>query len=340
MKIGIITVYDAMNNLGSYLQAYALKTHLEALGHDVYFVQNNSLLTEIKSCVLKLNPKREFFLRIKKCCKFLKSLKKLKTTKKEKISEGYFDYLIYGSDEIWNMDNPYFKSPFFFGSDNNHPKKIAYAISVGEMSKETLDKNLDISKGIFDFKHIYVRDNHTKKLLENLTNKELRTVCDPTLLIPVDKLEKDIKLPKQKYIFVYTYGIDQPMIENIKKFAKEKGLIIVSACFWHIWCDKIIQCEPLQFSTLIKNAEYVFTTTFHGAIFTMLNHKNCCILPIRYKVKDVVSSLGAEGTLITADCSYEEFCMKMENPFPAEIFDRKLNDLRTTSVKLLKEVLK
>lgn len=339
MKIGIITIYDAMNNLGSYLQAYALKLYLEELGHDVYFIENTSLLNTVKSCIFKINPKREFLLRIQKCFKFLKALKKFNTVKKSSLSNKFFDCLIYGSDEIWNMDNPYFKAPFFFGSDNDHSKKIAYAISIGETKKDTLNNNMDIAKGIFDFEHIFVRDDHTKEVLESTLNKELKTVCDPTLLIPVEKLNKDIKIPKEKYIFIYTYGIDPPMIENIKKFAKEKGLKIISACFWHIWCDKIIQCEPLQFSTLIKNAEYVFTTTFHGAIFTMLNHKNCCILPIRYKVKDVVCSLGAENKLINADCSYEEFYAKMEEPFPTEIFDNKLNDLRKTSRKLLIEVL-
>lgn len=340
MKIGIITVYDAMNNLGSYLQGYALKKFLEEQGHDVCFIENVAKMYHVKQTVLKINPKREFFLRIQKCCKFLKALKELKTVKKDNIGKESFDCLIYGSDEIWNMDNNYFKDPFFFGTDNNNKNKIAYAMSIGEMKKETLDKNIDIAKGIFDFKCIYVRDNHTKEVLEKTLKKELKTVCDPTLLIPIKELERSIKIPKEKYIFVYTYGIDAPMIENIKRFAKEKKLKIVSACFWHIWCDKIIQCEPLQFSSLIKNAEYVFTSTFHGAIFTMLNHKNCCILPVRYKVRDVVESLGVCEKLVDEDCSYETFCLKMEEKFPEDTFEERLLQLRTTSQNLLKEVLK
>lgn len=340
MKIGIITVYDVMNNLGSYLQGYALKQFLEEQGHEVYFLENIPKSYHIKKLLLKINPKREFFLRIEKCGKFLNALRLLKTVKKEDVEKEDFDCLIYGSDEIWNMDNPYFKDPFFFGTDNSHENKIAYAMSIGEMKKETLDANMDIAKGMLDFKCIYVRDGHTKKVLEETLGKELETVCDPTLLVPVEKLEKPIKAPKQKYIFVYTYGIDPPMIENIERFAKEKGLKIVSACFWHIWCDKIVECEPLQFSNLIKNAEYVFTTTFHGAIFTMLNHKNCCILPIRYKVADVVKSLGVGEHLVTEDCSYETFCEKIEKPFPEEDFENRLSSLRKTSQELLKEVLK
>ena len=340
MKIGIITIYDAVNNLGSFLQGYALKTFLEELGHDVYFVENVPKSYHLKNALLRINPKREFFLRIKKSIKFLKSLKALKIVKKEQIEKEDFDCLIYGSDEIWNMDNKYFKNPFFFGTDNNFKNKIGYALSIGEMKKETLDKNLDIAKGMFDFKCIYVRDAHTKEVIEGTLGKELKTVCDPTMLIPIEKLEKPIKLPKERYLFVYTYGLDQPMIDNIKRFAKEKDLKIVSACFWHIWCDKIVECEPLQFSYLIKNAEYVFTSTFHGAVFTMLNHKKCCILPWRYKVADVTKSLGAEDKLVDKECSYETFRSTMEAPFPVEDYENRLSHIRLTSQDLLKEVLK
>lgn len=223
------------------------------------------------------------------------------------------------------------------GSTDNSGKILD---EYAKKDNRILDKNLDIAKGIFDFKCIYVRDAHTKEVIEEILGKELKTACDPTMLIPIEKLEKPIKLPKEKYLFVYTYGLDQPMIDNIKRFAKEKGLKIVSACFWHIWCDKIIECEPLQFSYLIKNAEYVFTSTFHGAVFTMLNHKKCCILPWRYKVADVTKSLGAEDKLVDKECSYETFRSTMEAPFPVEDYENRLSHIRLTSQDLLKEVLK
>ena len=37
MKIGIVTV-EKSANVGSYLQAYALKETLEALGHKIFFI--------------------------------------------------------------------------------------------------------------------------------------------------------------------------------------------------------------------------------------------------------------------------------------------------------------
>lgn len=339
MKINIVTVYDAMNNLGSYLQAYALKCFLENAGHEVTFVKNVSLLSSVKKCILKINPKREFFLRFSKCHKFVKALSKLKQCNKSNICDSC-DCIIYGSDEIWNMDNPYFADKFFFGTDiKKDKKKIGYALSIGEMEQKTLVDNLDLAKGIYDFDAIFVRDEHTKNVLEDVLDKKLEYTCDPTLLVPLDNLTKKIKLPKNKYILVYTYGVDKPIEDVIVKFARENDLQIVSPCFWHPWTDKTIECEPLQFSELIKHAEYVFTTTFHGAIFTMLNHKKCCILPIRNKVADVVERLGCEQRLISKDCTYDLFCNTINQDFAVEQFENILNKYRMASSKLLLEAL-
>ncbi len=337
MKIGIVTVYDTMNNYGSFLQAFALKTFLEELGHDVFFVENMPIFSEVKKLCFKINPKREFLLRIKKCTEFLRAFKKIKIIKQNQLSN--LDLIIYGSDEIWNMDNISFKDPFYFGTNHCVNRKVAYAMSIGEMEKSTLTENIDIAKGIYGFERIFVRDYYTKNVLDDVLSMDLKYVCDPTMLVPLSSLSMPVKCPEEKYIFIYSYGVDEPLKNIIIKFAREHKLKIVSSCFWDIWYDEVVQCSPLQFSHLIKNAEYVFTSTFHGAIFTMLNHKKCCILPVRKKVKDVVSRMGAEEKLIDYNCSYQEFCDIMNKDFPADVFEKNLKEYRNMSRQLLEEAL-
>ena len=340
MKIGIVTVYEGLTNLGSYLQAHALQTVLQEMGHEVFFIEKEPTWKAVSRCVCRLNPKREFLLRFQKCGKYLNAKRLLRSIPAERMEQENIDCLIYGSDEIWNMDNPYFKDPLFWGRAPEAIPKIGYAVSVGAMAEETLANHHDIACGAQTFKEILVRDMRTRDMIGRLVGRDLPLVCDPTFLLPVEKQQKPIKAPKEKYLLVYTYGVDKPMEEHIVRLAIERGLRIVSPCFWHPWCDKVVECEPLQFGTLIQQAEYVFTSTFHGAIFTMLNHKKCVILPARSKVRDVVERMGLTSWLISADMSYEGFVEVMERPFPKDVFEENRQVSCRVSKTRLEEVLR
>lgn len=340
MKIGIITVYESTTNLGSYLQAYALKKTLEHLGHQVYMIQNMSTFKSVKDCALKLNPKRQILLRLKRTANFVSDVKELNLLHKNKIQEANLDCLIYGSDEIWNLDNPYFCNELFYGGYAGNIPQIAYAVSAGAVNDATINNYPGFSANINRFKKILVRDERTYELVKSLTGKESEYVCDPTILLPLHHMQKPVKRPKDKYIAVYTYGVEQSVVDMIQAFAREKNLKVVSVCFWHPWADQVLECSPLQFSEVLAGAEYVFTTTFHGAIFTLLNHKKCCILPLRGKVKDVVERLNQDDHLIEVGSSKETFFEVMERPFDNERFDARVEEFRKSSLKKLGDVLK
>lgn len=339
MKIGIVTVYESITNLGSFLQAYALKEVLELMGHEVCIIQNKSKWQSVCKCIMKLNPKREFFLRIKKSKYFLEDMKKVKLLPKEKMQLEKLDCIVYGSDEIWNLDNPYFREGVFWGKGAEKISKIAYAISMGAMSGETFQKYEKRILDVCQFDKIMVRDEHTHKILKKYNLENMDMVCDPTLLLPLSIMEENVEIPKEKYLLVYTYGVDKSIIEQIKKFAENKQLKIVSVCFWHLWVDEVIECSALQFSKLISGASYVFTSTFHGAIFTLLNHKQCCILPYREKVRDIVVKLGEDKYLISETCNQEKFRETMEQNFDSDRFEIDLMKIRSESIEKLEGAL-
>lgn len=339
MKIGIITVYDAVTNIGSYLQAFSLKSVLEQLGHEVVFIEKEPYRKVIARCALQLNPKRSFFLRLKRCINYKTVLNEIRILPQDALYSSGIDLLIYGSDEIWNMDNPYFKDPFFFGTNISQIPKVAYAISMGEMNEATLLKNSDIALGIRSFKSIFARDSHTKTLVQSFTGQFSDIVCDPTLLVAKEKFTSQCKLPKQKYLLVYSYGVDDLLQQRITTYAKAHGLSIISAFFWHHWCDQTISCSAFEFDYLIENAECIFTSTFHGAIITMLNHKKCCIYPTRNKVADVVCRFGVGEKLIESTISQEKFDAVMGSDFPTDEFEKKLQKERAHSLEQLKGAL-
>lgn len=340
MKIGIVTIYESITNLGSFLQAYALKEFLQDAGHEIIFIENTSIWKSILKNELKLNPKREVLLRQLKTIYFIKDMKLLRRISKKEINNIGLDCLIYGSDEIWNMDNPYFNDPLFLGGIAPNIPKIAYGISMGHVKEQTLQMYPELFNNAKLFTKILVRDKRTYDILNKNGLQDMEMVCDPTLLLPLNRLEKWIDRPKEKYMLVYTYGLEEKWIKYIEKFAKEKCLKIISACFWHPWADRVIECSALQFSQLIAGAEYVFTTTFHGAIFTLLNHKQCCILPIRVKVKELVKQLHEECHLIDESSNFSQIEQTFEIKFDTEKFEKNLTLLRTDSIRILEGVLK
>lgn len=188
MNIGIVTVYDGVSNIGSYLQAYAMQLALKKLGHQVFFVEKKSVSKQIWDHVRKLNPKRAFLLRLHTGFNYFVASREFKFIGMEDIPEK-LDALLFGSDEIWNMENPYFKDRLFFGKGIGIPK-IAYAPSIGAMSKETFEDNEDIVEGLHSFLKILPRDDSTRVLIGDYLNRDLTKVCDPTLLVGREVLQK------------------------------------------------------------------------------------------------------------------------------------------------------
>jgi len=338
MNISIVTVYEPITNLGSFLQCYALKLYLEELGHRVVVVENVSIWKSIKSKLFTLNPKRALLLRWLKCYYTYKDIKRLEIVNKEKWIPSDSDCVIYGSDEIWNLHNPYFRDELFWGIGVDIPK-IGYAISCGHMTEDEFRGFPRCQEAVTEFRVVYTRDNRTKELLKSNINVFDGLVCDPTFLVPLSQLTKEIKLPDKRYLLVYTYGLSNEHISYVKRFASENNLLIVSPCFWHIWADRVIECSALQFSSLIQGAEYVFTTTFHGAVFTMLNHKRCAIYAQREKVKELVAGCGVQRLLIDDDTDYLAFSEIIKSAFPTITFESSLEKQRNQSKKLLNNTL-
>ena len=78
----------------------------------------------------------------------------------------------------------------------------------------------------------------------------------------------------EKYMIYYSYLDDTPFKEFIKKFAKENDLKLIVVGFDYKWCDDQIIVTPRQFLSVMKHAQYVVTSTYHGTVFSTLLKKN------------------------------------------------------------------
>lgn len=289
MKVCIITVFKAQN-CGSFLQAWALKEQLSSIGNEVSFSDYktprsiiNKTITVIKCC-LKLNFRRANDV-IKKAKAFSRCQKNLKIQKGNAKADIYF----FGSDTLWNFNDKFFSEnvSFFTGGNINKPC-YAYAISVASTAKEVFMQELEGIKNIQKFKQIAVRDSHTESVLLGIYPKEqLVKVVDPTMLMDNQQYIKSFSTKRpvcEKSLVIYYFGVlPENIWRAIKEFAQKKGLKTVAVGIYEKQFDYAIVPTPENFITEFANAEYIFTNTFHGCVFSTIFNKQFATDGIRKK---------------------------------------------------------
>lgn len=306
MKIGIVTHFYNTNNYGGILQAFAMCRILEKCGYtseQLRFIWQVELL-DSENRNISLSSKVLFRLKNE-----MKNIFKGKSAEENRIisqkrRELFFDWaktnipqsskiydlntideaskeydaFVAGSDQVWN---PNWYSPIFFLEFVKNKPKISYAASIGtssltEKQKKTFQEHLS------DFSFISVREEDSVKLLEEVSSLPIKVVLDPVLLLQKDEWEQ-ISTPAivfEKYIFCYFLISDKDKYQLVKKYAERKGLKIVyingvgnnkyNSKYFDIAIDSAL---PTDFISLIKNAEVVFTDSFHATVFSGIFEK-------------------------------------------------------------------
>lgn len=353
MKIAILTVYDGIN-FGSYLQAFAMQKLLREMGHEIYFIQrytpeenlklftsgrshNRKLIDKVKiKCASVIsnirNPKRiKYFLN--EYSYFVESWKRFEFIKIDQLTE--IDLIVCGSDEIWNFNNPVIDVPFYTCTsfDVKCPK-VAFAISAGDSTIDQFKNNPNVVRSISEFTTLLPRDDNTKKILEQILNKKFEKVCDPTLLIEKDAFINDNeRLVKEPYLFVYAYSLLEEEKANIIRFSREHNLKVVTAANYLDIADETLLIDPMYFANLIKNAEYCYTSTFHGTVFCLQFAKHFCCKSKTSKIIDLLHLVNETKYLWNGDST--KFDEIMSFAVNHEEIDRCLDEIRKKSKILI-----
>ena len=240
-----------------------------------------------------------------------------------------FDVYIAGSDQLWHYLNRYSSlDPGYFLTFVKRPaKKISYAASMAmpvipDWAKEKVFKALE------GFEAISVREKSDKDNLEKIMQgKPIEWVLDPTLLLKAEdwnSIAANNKYAERKYIFTYILGDNKKQRKCVERFAKENGLEIVNIPYLlnhYRSCDRrfgdirISSVSPELWISLIRDAEYIFTDSFHGSVFSIHYHKKFYTfkrnsdnneLSMNSRVYSLFSLFDIQDRLISADMSPEE----------------------------------
>lgn len=128
------------------------------------------------------------------------------------------------------------------------------------------------------FSHISVREEKLKFIMEEVgINSPL--VLDPTLLLTNDIWERVFPIRNmfnERYVLYYRLLRNSFNEKQVADFAQRLGcklLILEGRPRPTIKKDTISSANPIEFISLIKYADFIFTSSYHGMVFSLIFHK-------------------------------------------------------------------
>lgn len=335
-KIGIMTWYKYLN-YGTALQSSALYRVVKSMGYDaelINYVPYTRYIGDEKFHMLKtiskIINKKILFGSGKRTSEILfndylnkrisESKKVLTYSELGTLSSDY-DAIVCGSDQIWSplcFDDNYYLP--FVPTD----KKIAYAPSIGSFTIENKSIENTISELVSSFKHLSIREEQGAKIIKDISGKEAKIVLDPTLLLNINEwreysssnLTKKINKP---YILCYSLEPTNKYKKFVKKISNHLDLDVfylsTKTSIESYYKQVPFDVGPSEFVSLIDNAEYICTDSYHGMIFSIIFNKPFSIFkrfddndPMNQnsRVLDLLKLLKLENRLFTCNSKIDD----------------------------------
>lgn len=379
-KIGICACYDNYN-YGSMLQAYATQAIITELGYSneyIVYKKKKNLKFVVNSAPRIFNgyfiqaqinsmKKKKELKKHPEVCKSIeirkKAFNKFQKDYYKEFSKPYigyknlkkgaenYDSIVVGSDQLWlpiGLGTNFYN--LMFVPDNIN--KISYATSFGVSSIPWYQKSRT-KKYLNRIKYLSTREIKGKEIIKEISGRDAEVVVDPTLLFNGKEWLEKIKnknIIEEKYIFCYFLGKVVQYRKEAEKLASEKGYKIVTIPHLDEFVEydesfgdiRLYDVGPAEFVNLIRNAEYICTDSFHGTVFSLLNHKKFIIFN-RFQEGSKNSRNSRIDSLCTqlniSDRRYDGNINNINKEIDYEAVDKKLDELRDKSKLFLKNAL-
>lgn len=300
MRIAILTL-PLHTNYGGILQCYALQTVLQRMGHEVkvldrpqygysyYYIYPLAICKRIIKryiCRKKVDiwlPPHEVIR--KNTDKFIKRyIHHYKCRHWNSGLADRFDAIIVGSDQVWRPE--YFQPveyTFLSFLGDSHIKRISYAASFGVDECRYTEKQLKVCSSLLKkFDAVSVRESSGIDLCRSYFGVDAVQMLDPTLLLSADDyrtlISKGHTELSRGNLLVYILDKTPEKVALVEKIAKDKNLIP----FWldtpgehqdNLPLEEQIKMPVEQWLRAFVDAEFVFTDSFHGCIFSIIFRK-------------------------------------------------------------------
>lgn len=379
-KVGICACYTN-HNYGSMLQSYATQKAFEAEGFDCEMVRYRKkktlgfLLKQVPRIFNRITISDKKLIIEKKISlwKHPEAAKEDEIRKSAfnrfqdkyftKLSPVYYGYdalkkgaeqyagVISGSDQVWS---PSALATHFYDLTfvPDGVVRASYASSFGV--KQIPSYQITRTKYYLNrIPFVSVREKAGQEIVKQLTARDVPHVCDPTFLFTGAGWEELIpvkEIVEGPYLFAYFLGSNSEHRELVTRFAREQQIKLVTIHHMDTYVPSdegfgdIVMSDvgPEEFVNLIRGAAYVCTDSFHGTIFSILNHKQFLTFN-RYsdKAKDSKNSridslcqvLGLSQRRYSMDINKE-----IQSPIDYAAVDALSDDFRKTSLSYIHNV--
>lgn len=296
MRVEIMSMQRVVN-YGSFLQALALRTMIESLGHSVQMVDFHPgrVATARSRLLAELRYQGSRAQRAIESTRMARALRDAWLAGREDAGKAFracypmldmtqtpayqqgADALVIGSDEVFNCVQPFDFvgfAPELLGGQCKARRLISYAASFGYTTVETLracGKDGEAARLLRRFDALSVRDAHSRDVVRALCGVRPQMHVDPVL---AGDLEARAWTPidETRFLLVYGYGgrFTRGEGEAIRAMARRRGLRTIAAAGRQPFCDAFTQCGPDQILSYVRGADCIVTETFHGVIFAAI----------------------------------------------------------------------
>ena len=310
-KIGLILA-NPITNYGAHLQAYATQYVIDALGFETeiidftkvknythyyfgkeLFIRLFHMFRKVSSTkpdpvigdASFLQNKKERIQQAKDFRGRMLHDERVYKSYKELVNDvRNLDVVLIGSDQMWLPGvslGPFHSLRFV-------PKgvaRVSYATSLGVSSYPRYCWNS--ARNMWNhMNYISVREEQGSKIIKEVCGDsiDVKVVVDPTYLMTKEMWEEAIpskRMTDKKYVFCYFLGEDIQAKQCARRFADKHHLYLISIMSCESFTDidrtfadeTVGAASPEEFVNWIRGAEYVFTDSFHGLAFSVINHK-------------------------------------------------------------------
>lgn len=294
MRIAVLT-FHWEDNCGAMLQAWALRTMLERMGHQVTFPVRRAMRRQwrwFSFTAMRAGSSNAVLALVKWLCWNVLTvgargigLRRLAAFRRQWLPEaacepeafaGRFDCVVVGSDQVWNpaIAEAGDLADFLGETWPRGMAAVGYAVSAGEGALDAAALGR-IRAAMGRLTALSVRELGFMRQLG--LGEEARLAPDPTLLLRAEEygqIASSVRPSGRPYLFVYTLAVGA-VWDVARMLAKRLGLQCVIAPMyfqpryrfargvrWGISPERLVSC--------VHGAEAVLTDSFHGTVMSVL----------------------------------------------------------------------